>query len=129
MREPTFTKTPLAAGVALALGVTTAAPVSAQQGEVIEEVVTVGIRGSLKASMDLKRGAKGVVDAISAEDIPAALASLKKGIADADAALEDQPPHDEEEGEERPVSLHNRAVPLIEMLEAAQREDVPVMWE
>lgn len=69
MRNPSFTKTPLAAGVALALGATTVAPVQAQQGEVIEEVVTVGIRGSLKASMDLKRASKGVVDAISAEDI------------------------------------------------------------
>ncbi len=75
-------------------------------------------------------GRRGTVpSAISPEDIPAALASLKQAIADADAALEDQPQHDEEEGEERPVSLHNRAVPLIEMLEAAQREDVPVMWE
>jgi hypothetical protein len=27
------------------------------------------------------------------------------------------------------VSLHNRALPLIEMLEAAAHEDVPVMWE
>ena len=75
-------------------------------------------------------GRRGTVpSAISAEDIPAALESLRKSIADADAALEDQPPHDEEEGEERPVSLHNRALPLIEMLEAAQSEDVAVMWE
>jgi hypothetical protein len=75
-------------------------------------------------------GRRGTVpSAISAEDIPAALESLRKSIADADAALEDQPPHDEEEGEERPVSLHNRALPLIEMLEAAQGENVPVMWE
>ena len=75
-------------------------------------------------------GRRGTVpSAISADDIPAALALLHKGIAHADAELEDQPQHDEEEGEERPVSLHNRALPLIEMLEAAQREGVPVMWE
>jgi TonB-dependent receptor len=35
----------------------------------LEEVVVTGLRGSLKASMDLKRDASGVVDAISAEDI------------------------------------------------------------
>ena len=70
-----------------------------------------------------------VPSAISAEDIPAALKSLRKGVADADAALEDQPPHEEEEGEERRVSMHNRALPLIEMLDTAAREDVPVMWE
>ena len=70
-----------------------------------------------------------VPSAISAEDVPGALQSLRAGVAAADAELEDQPPHEEEEGEERRVSLHNRAVPLIEMLEAAAREDVPVMWE
>jgi len=70
-----------------------------------------------------------VPSAINAEDIPAALQSLRRGIADADEALEDQPPHEEEEGEERRVSMHNRALPLIEMLETAAREDVPVMWE
>ncbi len=70
-----------------------------------------------------------VPSAINSEDIPLALESLRKGVADADAALEDQPPHEEEEGEERRVSMHNRALPLIEMLETAVREDVPVMWE
>ncbi len=38
-------------------------------GGVIEEVVVVGIRQSLKQSMDLKRSRDGVVDAITAEDI------------------------------------------------------------
>jgi hypothetical protein len=75
-------------------------------------------------------GRRGTVpSAIAPDDIPAALESLRKGVADADAALEDQPASDEEEGEERPVSLHNRALPLIEMLEAAEREGVAVMWE
>lgn len=35
----------------------------------LEEVVVIGIRGSLKQSMDLKRDAQGIVDAISAEDM------------------------------------------------------------
>src|ERR1043165_8818886 len=39
------------------------------QGEVLDEVVVTGLRGSLKASMDTKREAIGVVDAINAEDI------------------------------------------------------------
>lgn len=42
--------------------------VAAQDGAV-EEVVVTGIRASLQASMDIKRSAAGVVDAISAEDI------------------------------------------------------------
>jgi TonB-dependent receptor len=70
MHKPSFHKTPLAAGVALALGAAVVSPVLAQEGEeVIEEIVTTGIRGSLTRSMDIKRSSRGVVDAISAEDI------------------------------------------------------------
>jgi TonB-dependent receptor len=70
MSKTSFHKTPLAVGVAVALGAS-ATPASAQQasGEVIEEIVTTGIRGSLRQSMDVKRQSDGVVDAISAEDI------------------------------------------------------------
>src|SRR3954465_5987098 len=45
-------------------------PVFAQeQADELEEVVVTGLRGSLKASMETKRDAVGVVDAINAEDI------------------------------------------------------------
>ncbi|HEU5134953.1 MAG TPA: TonB-dependent receptor [Steroidobacteraceae bacterium] len=46
-------------------------PVFAQEQspDQLEEVVVTGLRGSLKASMEIKRDASGVVDAISAEDI------------------------------------------------------------
>src|SRR5690349_14011778 len=40
-----------------------------QAGDELDEVVVTGLRGSLKASMDLKRDASGVVDAITSEDI------------------------------------------------------------
>src|ERR1041384_6897593 len=40
-----------------------------QSGEVLDEVVVTGLRGSLKASMETKREAIGVVDAITSEDI------------------------------------------------------------
>ena len=71
MQKVSFRKTPLATGVALALGATFGTPsVSvAQDDEVIEEIVTTGIRSSLKRAMDVKRTSAGVVDAISAEDI------------------------------------------------------------
>jgi len=70
MQKPIFNRTPLAAAVAVALGATAFSPVVvAQDDEFIEEVVTTGIRGSLMRSMDVKRSATGVVDAISAEDI------------------------------------------------------------
>ena len=41
----------------------------AAQSDTLEEIVVTGLRGSLKASMEIKRDATGVVDAISAEDI------------------------------------------------------------
>jgi TonB-dependent receptor len=55
-------------GGAMLLGT---APAFAQEpaGEELEEVVVTGLRGSLINSMNLKRDAIGVVDAISAEDI------------------------------------------------------------
>jgi TonB-dependent receptor len=40
-----------------------------QASEELEEVVVTGLRGSFKQSMELKRDAIGVVDAITAEDI------------------------------------------------------------
>jgi TonB-dependent receptor len=72
MHKPSFHKTPLATGVALALGAAVTSPVLAQEGaddEVIEEVVTTGIRSSLMTSMNRKRNSTGVVDAITAEEI------------------------------------------------------------
>src|SRR5262245_19996009 len=52
-------------------GVVLINPVYAQEqsSEDLEEVVVTGLRGSLKASMETKRDAVGVVDAINAEDI------------------------------------------------------------
>lgn len=60
-------------GVSLvALGLTSQAAHAQEapaDGAADNEIVVSGIRASLKASMDLKRDAQGVVDAISAEDI------------------------------------------------------------
>lgn len=55
----------------LALGLTSqvAQAQEASNDAAEDEIVVSGIRASLKASMDLKRDAQGVVDAISAEDI------------------------------------------------------------
>src|SRR4051812_28067900 len=52
-------------------GVVLINPVFAQEpaADQLDEVVVTGIRGSLKQSMEIKRDATGVVDAISAEDI------------------------------------------------------------
>ncbi|WP_323847405.1 TonB-dependent receptor [Microbulbifer magnicolonia] len=62
-----FRKKSIAAAIACALS--GAAVAQEAQNASLEEVEVVGIRGSLAKSMDIKRDAQGVVDAISAEDI------------------------------------------------------------
>ena len=52
--------------------------------------------------------------------------SLRQGAA---AASENNVTEDVDSEDEQPVSLHNRAIPLIELLEAAHKENVPVVWE
>ena len=62
-------KNSLLAGVSVAavsLGINVA---SAQQSEEVDELIVQGIRKSLQSSSDLKRNAKGIVDAISAEEM------------------------------------------------------------
>jgi TonB-dependent receptor len=58
-----------AVSAALCTGVVVPAFAQSQSGENLEEVVVTGLRGSLQQSMETKREAVGVVDAISAEDI------------------------------------------------------------
>lgn len=69
-------KTPLAAAISLALagGATSGeedavASAAAEDATLLGEIVVVGIRESLRRSMDLKRNADGVLDVITAEDI------------------------------------------------------------
>ena len=62
-------KNSLLAGVSVAavsLGIDVA---SAQQSDEVDELIVQGIRKSLQSSSDLKRNAKGIVDAISAEEM------------------------------------------------------------
>ena len=67
-----------------------------------------------------------VPSAINAEDVPKALHNLK-------LALEKLPPQVEpagEAGDDQPaVSVHTRAVPLIELLQAAAADETYVRWE
>lgn len=78
MKQTTFNKTPIASALLLALCANW--PASAQQAasntpaakktdEKVEVIEVKGIRGSLIRSLDIKREANGVVDAISAEEM------------------------------------------------------------
>lgn len=71
-----------------------------------------------------------VPGAILAADVPAALGRLSAAIA---AAKANPPVVDEDEDEEPAgepaVSLSNRALPLINLLEAAAKSNSRVMWK
>ncbi|HEY9446705.1 MAG TPA: DUF1840 domain-containing protein [Burkholderiales bacterium] len=71
-------------------------------------------------------GQSGVVPgAILGSDIPTALERLKKNVA---AQAAHPRARKDDETEEPDVSLRQRAVPLIALLERAAKKDVNVMW-
>ena len=72
-----------------------------------------------------------VPSALFAEDVSAALSQLQQGLA-AMAVEEQQKVAASEQREEtaKPyISLITRAMPLINLLEKAQKKQCPVMWE
>jgi hypothetical protein len=68
----------------------------------------------------------GVPGAILAADIPAALVRLQGAITENQAAL---PRSREGDDGEPPVSLRQRAFPLIDLLGRAAKKDADVIWE
>ncbi|MBM6551472.1 DUF1840 domain-containing protein [Marinomonas ostreistagni] len=69
--------------------------------------------------------------AIQADDIPEVLQRLQSALAQqkANAQPEQEPEDEDGEPAEQPVSIANRALPLIDMLKAASREECAIMWE
>jgi hypothetical protein len=69
-----------------------------------------------------------VPGALLAEDVPAALARLEAAV-----AANEQLPEPEESGQsvddEPPVSLSHRALPVIELLRAAEKAKCNLMWD
>ncbi|RJE77134.1 TonB-dependent receptor [Pseudoalteromonas sp. MSK9-3] len=69
MKTKQFNKSVLATSLSLILGGNLVSLANAAEEEKIEVIEVTGIKGSLIKSMDVKRSATGVVDAITAEDI------------------------------------------------------------
>jgi hypothetical protein len=65
-----------------------------------------------------------VPSALLTEDVPAALARLDAGVAASELA-----PAAEQNDDEDAVSVAQRALPLIELLRAAAKATVNVMWD
>lgn len=66
-----------------------------------------------------------VPGALMPDDIPVALENLRASLAQVDMST--APANSDEN--EPVVSISHRAMPLIELLEAAEKEEVPVMWD
>jgi hypothetical protein len=77
------------------------------------------------------QGRGTVPSALLAEDIPEALANLKRALKAVDEASAGTAPEDDNEDKENKVlvSLRTRAFPLIKLLEDAARHKSDVMWE
>ncbi|MGD2021038.1 MAG: DUF1840 domain-containing protein [Thiohalocapsa sp.] len=69
--------------------------------------------------------------AILAEDVPTALEKLRTAVArNPNAPLNPQRDDDDDEAaRSESVSLAKRALPLVELLEAAARDEKNVLWE
>lgn len=71
-----------------------------------------------------------VPGAILAKDVPAALSRLRRAIeAEKAAPTSDAPKEGQDDSNEQAVSLAHRALPLIELLAAAAKQDCNVMWK
>ena len=74
-----------------------------------------------------------VPGALAAEDIPAALATLRRAVAEAPGRVleqrDDAGADEDGRDDSRAIGVAQRAAPLIAMLETALREGEYVMWE
>jgi hypothetical protein len=71
-----------------------------------------------------------VPGALLAEDVPAALERLKAAVsANPQAPMNPERDEQDEDARAQSVSLAHRALPLIDLLEAAAREKKNVMWD
>lgn len=68
-----------------------------------------------------------IPSALLAEDIPAALALLQAAIDKEKQLVQPKQPEDDND-EPLPVSLPQRALPLIDMLKAAAQDKSDIMW-
>jgi hypothetical protein len=81
-----------------------------------------------KKLLELMGHSGTVPSAISAEDVAAALARLRSGVAALGSSESAVPAEDDDERESRPVGIALRAHPLIELLAAAADAECGVSW-
>ncbi|NBC49855.1 MAG: DUF1840 family protein [Gammaproteobacteria bacterium] len=83
-----------------------------------------------KALIRMMGHSGAVPGALLAKDVPAALDRLKAAVeTNPEAPLDPERDEDDEDARAQSVSLKHRALPLIELLEAAARDEKNVMWD
>ncbi|NIY82994.1 DUF1840 domain-containing protein [Vibrio hepatarius] len=70
-----------------------------------------------------------VPGAITAENVPTALEQFKAAVAIEKNKPDPEEVEDDEEDAEPQVSIATRALPLLELLTAAAKDDCDVMWD
>ena len=70
-----------------------------------------------------------IPSAMYAEDVPEALRRLKAAMDEESTRLSTGESADGDDDGDEPVGFRQRALPLIELLEAAQKENKNVMWD
>jgi hypothetical protein len=87
------------------------------------------MNGDIAVQLLNAMGHSGTVpSAILAADIPAALARLKAAVAATPRPATERMDKDDKERKEEPVSLRQRAFPLIDLLTRAADRGAEVMW-
>jgi hypothetical protein len=86
--------------------------------------------GDIAVKLLRMTGHSGTVPgAIPAADIPAALERLEKAMAVHPSEPPAQPGAEESADKPPPVSLRQRAFPMLELLRNAAREECGIMWD
>ena len=76
--------------------------------------------------LDMMGFGSSVPGAINAEDVPTALDNLRAAL---DKLPNQAEPAGDADDDQPAVSLHTRAVPLVELLQAAVADETYVRWE
>jgi len=88
------------------------------------------MNGDIAVQLLKAMGHSGTVpSAILPRDIPAALARLKAAVDASPKAAAEAPGRDDKDRKEVPVSLRQRAFPLIDLLARAAEKGAEVMWK
>ena len=93
------------------------------------DVGSVTMFGDVAVQLLKSMGHTGAVpSAILPEDIPAALARLKAAAGQSDDAAPADAKQAGAQENELPISMRQRAFPLIALLERASKEECEVLW-